>query len=416
MKQRQVHVGIAVRSGLTYRGIMSAVLIGGSAAAQTPPPATSRMPGLLTVRPRAMATGTQTARAGEYELDSVPLLKRGGDAGLTTTGVYVPQSCVGTRRCPLVVFFRGWPDTKQWLGPMADKYGMIVLSPAQVVQHGHWAEVPNTRGLDAALTQVLQKFAIDPDKIALMGTCETGPDAIFMGGSNLQVFSRVIALSPFYPPTADVDPPNQTTEFFLDAGLLESEGTFKAVRELRRKGHRVTHAFGFRPHGHQVESYDRVGRWLQESWATPNPAARSTPQVIADPLPLLTTDALTKMTAFWTRFMQEPDSIRTIARRAHLRDVIAPVGAERPLLVMMDTPAMAAQYPSVAAALQAAGLTAQQHDAYRVALASAIVTQNVGRMAGPTEAASVLQKNTDFRNAHPDEVEVLGNTGIWSTP
>jgi hypothetical protein len=98
--------------------------------------------------------------------------------------------------------------------------------------------------------------------------------------------------------------------------------------------------------------------------------------MVADPLPLLTVDVLTKMTAFWARFMQEPDSIRTTARRAYLRDVAVPLGEEQVSAAMVDMAALAAQYPSVAWALQVAGLTAQQHDTYRIALVSARLTKN----------------------------------------
>src|SRR5881394_1430623 len=78
------------------------------------------------------------------------------------------------------------------------------------------------------------------------------------------------------------------------------------------------------------------------------------------------------MTIFWQSFMQEPDSIVTTALRAHLREVLMPVGEAPPSIVMVDIAALAAQYPSVAADLKKAGLTAAQHEAYRVALASAV--------------------------------------------
>jgi hypothetical protein len=101
--------------------------------------------------------------------------------------------------------------------------------------------------------------------------------------------------------------------------------------------------------------------------------------VVADPLPVLTTTAITQMTTFWTRFMQEPESIRTTARRAHLREVAVPLGEgeEQVSVVMVDMVALAAQSPSVAADLQTAGFTAQQHDAYRVALTSARLTMEI---------------------------------------
>jgi hypothetical protein len=178
---------------------------------------------------------------------------------------------------------------------------------------------------------------------------------------------------------------------------------------MRQKGYRVTHAFGFRLHGHQHESYDHVGRWLQQTWETSDTAARPAPRVIADPLPELTAKVLTKMTAFWAGFVTEPDSIRIIGRQYHLRDVVVPVGTERPVVVMVDMAALAAAYPSVAANLKAAGLTAKEHDAYRVALASArALKHSAGEKArGALDPTSVQAKNLAFMDAHPDEFQAL---------
>ena len=109
-------------------------------------------------------------------------------------------------------------------------------------------------------------------------------------------------------------------------------------------------------------------------------------------------------------FFIQPDSmrvggdggLRTIARQAHLREVIVPVGQERPVLVMTDMAVLAARYPSVAANLKASGLTAPQHDAYRVALASARTTETLSGAAGAVSPNSVLAKNVAFMKAHPD--------------
>jgi hypothetical protein len=380
--------------GLGLVGVL--VAVGG--VAQPLPAQNEPVSQRLTVRPREMATGTRTERVGEQWLNSAS-----GRAP-----IYVPQQCVGTRRCPLVVFIWGWKETMTWVRPMADKYGMILLS-----SNG------NPQDLDAALKQVLQQFAIDPDKIAIMGTCATGQDPVTIGGDNFYVFSRIISLSgaPTSEQVEQVDPPTPTTEFFFDAGVIESERYFQITQAMRQKGYRVTQAFGFRQHGHTLESYDHVGQWLQETWALPDPATRPAPSVIADPLPELTIDVLTKMTAFWTRFVQEPESIRTTGRRAHLRAVSVPVGKERPMVMMTDMAALAAKYPSVAADLKAVGLTAQQHDAYRVALASAqVIGNSVGMIGngiaiedliGPLDSASVMAKNVAFMKAHPDEFRTL---------
>ena len=105
-----------------------------------------------------------------------------------------------------------------------------------------------------------------------------------------------------------------------------------------------------------------------------------------------------------------------------------PVGDdERSTLLMVDMPALAARQPSVAAALQAAGLTAQQHDAYRVALASAKLT-GLGEQGGEPDArswrvepTSTLGKNVAFVHAHPDETAAFAwgdatGTRMWYTP
>ena len=93
-----------------------------------------------------------------------------------------------------------------------------------------------------------------------------------------------------------------------------------------------------------------------------------------------------------------------------------PVGTERPSVWMADMPALAAQYPSVAASLRAVGLTPQQHEAYRVALLSAMVARSVGSEAGTIEATSVLAKNIVFVDTHADELVALEATGMWHTP
>ena len=121
---------------------------------------------------------------------------------------------------------------------------------------------------------------------------------------------------------------------------------------------------------------------------------------------------LTAMTTFWTRFMQLPDSIRVTAWWAHQREVDFPyIQGRRSTLLMVDMPAMAAQYPSVAAALKAAGLTAQQHEASLLAIASAYAWwDHSNRPVIPS-----VMKNAVFLQAHPDELQALYKTGVFDT-
>jgi hypothetical protein len=366
-----------------------------------------------------MATGTRTEQAGQYLLDPKD--------SLNSYLVYVPERCVGAKRCPLVVFLPGagygGAEVMDWERPVADKYGTIVISPTRAGIDAIYSAAEQLR-FDTALKQVLKKFAIDPDKIALIGRCSTGPLALKWGGANLDVFSRIAAISGTgVPDTSDVNPQHRSTEYLISDGLMEAGVGDDIVlqQQLRRAGFHVKHVLNMRSHAHQAEDYDFVGRWFQESWATPNPAARPAPTVIADPLPLLTTDALTHMTAFWTSFMHEPDSIRTVARRAHLKEVVVPLPNGVVSAPLVDIAALASIYPSVAADLEKAGLTAQQHDVYRVAMISAILSRIIRNehtegLSWPIEATSVLGKNVEFIGNHPDEYKALWATKIWDTP
>lgn len=107
------------------------VLIAARAAAQISPAASPPLPGRLTVRPHAMATGTRTAQAGDLVLDSLREFR-----------VYVPEQCVGTRRCPLVVSLLDEQETSWSLvnlqRSLADKYGMIHLVPTTTAEDGLW--------------------------------------------------------------------------------------------------------------------------------------------------------------------------------------------------------------------------------------------------------------------------------------
>jgi hypothetical protein len=294
---------------------------------------------------------------------------------------------------------------------VADKYGMIVLAPA------------NANYMDTALKQVLHNFAIDPDKIAVVGISNGGGYALGHGSDNPDIFSRVGGMSPSSGLSSTLTDPrhSRNQQFFLSTGILETDWFTipfsSGAEEARKAGYPVKQALIMRTHGYDAGECDLFGRWLQESWAKPDPATRKTPPTFAaDSIPLLTLDALTKMTIFWTGFMQEPDSISQIAREEHRKEIIVPIGQDRGSLLMMDTRALAAKYPSVAADLKKAGLTAQQAEAYRVALITARATKQGVGQAGIVDSTSVIGRNMAFRHAHPDELKALAKTGMWLNP
>ncbi len=349
----------------------------------------------LTVQPREAATGTQNPAAGEYPM--------GPDSNVI---VSIPPQCVGVRRCPLLVALPGGGQPASvmtsWIHPVADRYGFILMAPNEETTY-------DASTMDAALKDVLKRFAIDPAKIAISGRCASGATGMRYGIDNLHVFSRIASISGGAS-THGLDPQNTTTEFLLDAGYRESAGNFAAVNELRKGGHPVRHTVTLRGHEHQGDDYGFLGRWLSESWA--KPATRPGAPAVIDPLPQLTTDAVARLITFWTIFFKEPDSIRTTGRQAYIRDVVAPVGTERPVVPMTDMAALAARYPTVAAALKSAGLTGQEHDAYRTAIITAMVAQSSEDAVGNIDSNSVLAQNIAFLTEHADELETLASAGI----
>jgi hypothetical protein len=347
----------------------------------------------LTVR-RSMATDTTNPAAGEYPLQAP------GDMIVT-----VPQQCAGTHRCPLFLMLPGGGIPAQqmtdWLGPVAKKYGYILLTATEY----------EPTQIDSAMKETFARFAIDTTKIAVVGRCASGGAGMQFGIDNLDVFNRIASVSGAIP-LDGLDPKNTTAQFLIDRGFAEADGSFQAVEELRHGGHPVTQVLALRGHEHQMEDYDFVGHWLHESWTQPNPATRPKPQVVADPLPALTSEVMTKMTTFWTSFAQEPDSIRVTARRATLHEVVVPIGTATPIVWMSDMVALAKQYPSVAANLKQAGMTAEQEQAYRVALISAQVSKSTNDEPGTPAANSIAAKNLEFLNGHLEELRTLRDAGI----
>jgi predicted esterase len=399
-----------------------------------------------------MATGTRTADAGLTELK-----------GFSGYYLYVPQSCVGTTRCPLILLLPGGGRTGSQeihkFSPLADKYGMIVLA-ATAHQPGMWdlylghksgdtqQQEGNTgtkvlqfkeidvRIIDSALKQVLATEAIDPDRIAAVGFSNGGGYALFLGRSNEDIFSRVAALSAAGPYDG-AGPKNPETQYAVSGGLSELGGvsmlmvrqTLKLAQVLRREGRPVMTLLGLRPHVDLVTDEDFVWAWLKNSWA--DPTITRHPPLPADSDPVLTVEALQKMTAFWTRFTQEPDSVLKVGRMAHQAQLWMALGDQPASVIKTDMTALAKAYPSVSADLKAAGLTAQQEEAYRAAILRVGFVRAGGIVPGkpdpyPTEVGkdlsyapitpnSVLAQNLAFRAAHDVEFAALSKTGIWTT-
>lgn len=363
--------------------------------------------------------------------------------------VYVPRACEeeGTR-CPLLVYLPWGGETARavmtWLRAPAEKYGLIVLATG----YDDYSEPPMAKqDFVIALRQTLRNFPVDRGRIAIAGNCRSGFSSLALGAHNLDIFSRIASISggPDVTALADLPPQSQVSrpiEFFIDDEMPVTG--FKPAAAVEKKGYRVKHRTGWRTHSPNEMYFDALGQWLQESWMIPNPADRLAPVVVAAQLPALTSTALARMTDFWTRFLHEPAPISETARKIYRREVIVPVGEQHVLMTMTDIPTLAKKYPSVATALKAAGLTPQEHEAYRVAIATALLdkrmletTANLKQLhehPSPSDnvplierafdaipnftidASSVQGANVTFLNTHPDERGVLFRTGMMATP
>jgi hypothetical protein len=267
--------------------------------------------------------------------------------------------------------------------------------------------------LDAALKETIGKFAVDPSKIGIFGRGVSGASAMRYGTYNPDVFSRIGSISGGIS-FDGMDPKNTTVEYFIEEAVGEHDPTmFWGLRSQRQAGVHMEVVMNLRGLDPQAEDYDFWGRWLQKSWANPNPDSGAAPQPLYQKAPELTSAILQQMTTFWTSFMQEPDSILQTARLAHLREVVIPNGGISPSVGLVDMVALAAQFPSVAADLKRAGLTAEQHDAYRIAL---LIARFNGR--SQLDTTSTVAKNIAFWNEYSqdDKVAALDRAGIWNTP
>lgn len=401
----------------------------------------------LSVRPHEMVIGTETKRAGTQVIPGV----RGY--------LYVPTRCLGKRRVPLLVDLNAGGEnahaTIQAHNWYADEYGMILFAPNQYYP-GEWdviigpgtvfsetdngllvAQFPehDVRNIDRGMKYILQHYAIDPDRIALIGGSDGGNYAYFLGTSNLDIFSR-IAPGSAATPLVDTGPKNPAAQFFISGGLsdaLSGSGLphmmLKMAQALRHEGNPVKTVMRLGGHGETRADDILMLNWIINSWANPNITMQVPSPIDSDPV--LTVDALKRMTVFWTRFMQEPDSVLTDGRVAHEREIYLSLAGEPTSVLLTDMAALAARYPSVAADLQAAGLTAKQEDAYRTAMVRVRCAWVGGVVPGvPMDTlpfaknipfktiapTSVLGQNVAFRRAHAGEFKALAATGMWATP
>lgn len=379
---------------VTLRKVAIFTLICGSVASTSLLPAQGPGPRRLSVRPHEMATATKTAQAGEFPLDSNP-------RGL----VYVPKQAVGTKRVPLVVSLTGGgvnaKGEMDLIRSLADKYGMILL----VLDH------PSAVVFDAALKQVLAKFAIDPDRISVGGVSEGGAMSLEFGRNNLDVFSRFAPMSAnFNNPYTGTETSNAKTQAFVSAGIGEPSDMvgdlINIAREEREKGRVVKSVLNLRLHANRMEDHDYMWQWLRDSWSKSDKGVSASVSPADDIV--LTSDILEKMSKFWTQLKNDKDSSRAINFRAYQKELSLLMGEERVFAYdMIDMPKIVSKNSWVGSVLKNAGLTQKQEENYRRAFIGARATKVAAGAIGKLPEKSVMAQNLVFLNAHEEKVNAL---------
>jgi hypothetical protein len=311
----------------------------------------------------------------------------------------------------------------QWdaVAAVINQKGKFVLRPSGEIEIQE-ADNTDARGIDAALTQLLKRYAIDPSKIAIMGSAFGGAYALLLGRTNPDVFSRVVALSPMFALYGE-GPKTAKPMFFI------SGRNFSLTAQLRQQGYAVEQV-AVVPGGSRATARpgadpnntwnDASWPWLATSWGGTSMNAegqerlpRNVARTLADTDPVLTIEAFVRMTLFWSTFAGASDSAPPRGLDAYRERVTLTVNQAPVTSTMVNIPALAHQDPVVAAALTNAGLTAAQEEAYRIALIRVYFAQQAGTNIGSIAKGSVLGQNLEFGKTHKAEFDMLANTGVW---
>lgn len=405
---------------LTRALVISSVVLFGACTNSVPAPAPAQAdvlpsPERFSLRLSEIEIGAQTTMAGTFTLDSVP-----------KTWLYVPRQCLGTR-CPLLVYLHGaglnGESSIARMRAAANRYGLLVLGPSAISpwwNGNKGAELPiNQRNLETALRETLHRVAVDRHRIALIGECNGGFPAHHWGFHNLDIFSRVGTISGelWDDSTIVVShliPRTTSAQFYVQESIVGDEDAVRAYRrvhELRENGNTVKYVVSTHGHGGAAADFMLLGHWLADSWAHHTAAAQQ-----LDPLPVVTPDLATKALASITKFAHEETQMRAAGRVEYTQELTVPVG-EQPTVLAVDLVALAKKYPVVTMDLQAAGLTARDYTATRLALVSALLGETLHSVwQDPQGSTGVLQQNMAFVTAHPDMIDSLQSGGFFKWP
>lgn len=151
---------------------------------------------------------------------------------------YVPQSAVGAKLAPVVLYLHGAGGSGGYaiehVVEEADRTGAIVLAPDSRLST--WGFSPQSEAadlafLDAALEKIFEIAPVDPQRIAIAGFSDGASAALSWGLVNGDFFSVVAAFSPGFVSLSS--PPRGTPRIFI------SHGTKDSILPIDRCGRRL---------------------------------------------------------------------------------------------------------------------------------------------------------------------------------
>ena len=200
-------------------------------------------------------------------LHRVPVADSGGAL------LRVPSSYDPGKPAPLVVMLHGGGSgATRGLRPfddLADARGVVLLAPNargrtwDLLEGGYGPDVLLIQG---ALERVLERLAVDRDRIALEGFSDGASYALSLGITNGDVFPHIIAFSPgFAAPAATRGSPSVYVSHGVDDPILPIASTSRRlVPRLRRAGLEV--AYREFDGGHKVPdglAAEALSWWLE---------------------------------------------------------------------------------------------------------------------------------------------------------
>jgi phospholipase/carboxylesterase len=215
---------------------------------------------------RLIARPTPQAK-GRPATGMQPLVVGGRRDGL----IYVPRGHSNKRPSPLVLMLHGaGSHSGKGMEPfrrLADDAGVILVAPDS--RGRTWDVIlggfgPDVVFIDRALTAVFERYAIDPERVAVEGFSDGASYALSLGITNGDLFSHVIALSPGF---AAPGRPRGHPDFFVSHGTQDgvlpiNQTSRELVPMLERAGYDVTYREFEGGHAHPPEVEEAGLDWF----------------------------------------------------------------------------------------------------------------------------------------------------------